>query len=281
MKVQNLLVNTLVGCLLMGASGAAMAVGCPNGSIIGGVVDEIVIEGVGQESLDCIVVNVTVMGRVRVVGADQFTMMGSRIGGALRAQESTSVALVENEVWGGPLVASSNRHSTVIQNIVNGGDIRVNKNSMTATVVENLVRNGNMLVKGNEKADVIDNFVGGNIRCPNNDRLDSFFNVATGTIEDCSDNVGTLTGTLTVETEIGGSVTSNPPGINCNGGNTCSQEVPLGTVVTLTSTPDPGNVFDDWDGCDLGTAVENPGGGTCAVTIQASNFIRAEFDPAP
>ncbi len=279
MKVQNLLVNTLVGCLLMGASGAAMAVGCPNGSIIGGVVDEIVIERVGQESLDCIVVNVTVMGRVRVVGADQFTMMGSRIGGVLRAQESNSVALVGNEVWGGDIVASSNLHSSVIQNTINGGNMKVNKNSMTATVVENLVRNGNLVVNANEKADVIDNFVGGNIVCLNNDRLDSFFNMATGTIEECSDNVGNLTGTLTVETEVGGSVTSNPPGINCNSGNTCSQEIPLGTVVTLTATPGAGNVFDDWDGCEQETAT--PAGGTCTVTMMTSNFVRAEFDPAP
>jgi len=54
MKVRNLLANTLAGCLLMGASGAAMAVGCPTGSIIGGVVSEIVIEGTGA---DCTVVN--------------------------------------------------------------------------------------------------------------------------------------------------------------------------------------------------------------------------------
>ena len=278
MKVRNLLANTLAGCLLMGASGAAMAVGCPTGSIIGGVVSEIVIEGTGA---DCTVVNVTVMGRVRVVGVGQFTMIGSRVGGVLRVKESASAALVANEVWRGPLVASLNLHSTVFQNVVHSGDITVNKNSMTATVVENSIMSGNMLVKDNRNADVIENSVGGNIRCPRNASLNSFANSATGTVAGCSGDVGTLTGTLRVEVEAGGSVTSNPPGINSNGPSTGSQELPLGTVVMLTGTPAPGNVFDDWDGCDFGTAVENPSGGTCTVTIQALSFIRAEFDPAP
>ena len=153
------------------------------------------------------------------------------------------------------------------------------KQQKTTLARKEQVKHSWFVVNANEKADVIDNFVGGNIVCLNNDRLDSFFNMATGTIEECSDNVGNLTGTLTVETEVGGSVTSNPPSINCNSGNTCSQEIPLGTVVTLTATPGAGNVFDDWDGCEQETAT--PAGGTCTVTMMTSNFVRAEFDPAP
>jgi hypothetical protein len=90
---------------------------------------------------------------------------------------------------------------------------------------------------------------------------------------------GVATGTLTVETEIGGSVTSNPAVLQCNSGNTCAAEVPLGTIVTLIGTPDPGNVFDDWDGCDQETT--SPSGGSCTRLILDTNFIRAEFDPAP
>ncbi len=90
---------------------------------------------------------------------------------------------------------------------------------------------------------------------------------------------GVLTGFLSVETEVGGVVTSNPAVLQCTGGNTCTAEVPLGTIVTLIVTPLPGNVFDDWDGCDQVTG--NQSGSICARTITSSNLLRAEFDPAP
>ena len=85
------------------------------------------------------------------------------------------------------------------------------------------------------------------------------------------------TGTLTVETEVGGVVTSNPAVIQCTSGNTCEAQVPLGTVVALIATPSPGNHFDDWDGC-FGQSTETRSGGICIRTILESNIIRAEFD---
>jgi hypothetical protein len=91
---------------------------------------------------------------------------------------------------------------------------------------------------------------------------------------------GVSTGTLSVEVEVGGSVTTNPAVLQCASGNTCDVQVPLGTTLTLIGTPEPGNVLDGWDGCDQETV--NPTGGTCTKTItELQTFIRAEFDPAP
>jgi hypothetical protein len=52
--------------------------------------------------------------------------------------------------------------------------------------------------------------------------------------------------TLSVTVVNDGTVTSNPPGINC--GADCSERFFTGTVVTLTATPDIGGGFDSWGG---------------------------------
>jgi hypothetical protein len=52
--------------------------------------------------------------------------------------------------------------------------------------------------------------------------------------------------TLSVTVVNDGTVTSNPPGINC--GADCSERYFTGTVVTLTATPDPGGGFEAWSG---------------------------------
>jgi hypothetical protein len=87
------------------------------------------------------------------------------------------------------------------------------------------------------------------------------------------------TGTLQVETEAGGRVTSNPPIIDCIGFLICSEQAAAGTVVTLTATPFAGSKFTEWDGCDQ--MIATPDGGTCVVTIESNvtRFVRAEFDP--
>jgi hypothetical protein len=49
-----------------------------------------------------------------------------------------------------------------------------------------------------------------------------------------------------------GTITSQPPGINCtigaNGGGSCSAFYPVGTVVRLTATASPGSKFQGWRG---------------------------------
>jgi hypothetical protein len=93
---------------------------------------------------------------------------------------------------------------------------------------------------------------------------------------------GGQTSTLYLSVEVGGFVTTNPNVGQCNSGADCQVELPVGSVITLTATPNPGNKFEEWDGsggCDQKT--ETPTGGTCTRTMQigGGNFIQAEFDP--
>ncbi len=79
--------------------------------------------------------------------------------------------------------------------------------------------------------------------------------------------------TLTV-TRVGNArITSSPAGIDC--GDICSAEFDLGTIVTLTATPDPGWTFSGWAGaCD--------GSAGCVVTVDGGKSVTASFAlPAP
>jgi hypothetical protein len=83
--------------------------------------------------------------------------------------------------------------------------------------------------------------------------------------------------TLTVNLTGGGSgtVTSVPEGISCpTFPDECKQVYPLGTIVTLTATPDPGLTFAGWTGaCTNAT-------GPCVVTLSASKTVTANFTGA-
>ena len=187
MKSQKLIVIVAIVCLLVGASGAAMARNdCPDGSITGGTYDVIVI----NEFVSCSIVGVYVTGRVLVRNADQFTMIGSLVNGNVRVINAVSAALVDNQV-NGNLVARGNRFSSVLRNIVLDGNIRVNDDSceqeQVVSVLQNLVSGGSLQVNCNEKADVKDNKVtDGDITCRDNDRLDSKDNDAFGGRVNCS-----------------------------------------------------------------------------------------------
>jgi hypothetical protein len=89
----------------------------------------------------------------------------------------------------------------------------------------------------------------------------------------------TVTATLTVSktsrplSHDSGTVTSSSGGINCE--PTCSATYNLGTVVTLTATPDPPSVFNGWTGCDTVS------GTTCTVTITEAKTVVAAFCRRP
>ena len=82
---------------------------------------------------------------------------------------------------------------------------------------------------------------------------------------------GTNNQTITI-TKSGtgdGSVTSNPPGIDC--GSTCKATYGQGTSVTLTTTPSSGSVFAGWSGACSGT-------GNCVVTMDSDKSVTATFN---
>lgn len=189
MKFMKLFSSVTAACLLAGASGAVMARNdCPDGTISGGVFDEIVI----NEYVECSIVGVIVTGRVLVTDANQFTMLNSKVDGNLRVFNTVSAALIENHVTnGGNLVAKGNAFSTVLKNFVVGGSIKVNDDTcqqqQEVLVAGNLVLEGNLRVNCNEKATVRENSVtNGNITCRDNDRLDSIRNDAFGGKVNCS-----------------------------------------------------------------------------------------------
>ena len=81
--------------------------------------------------------------------------------------------------------------------------------------------------------------------------------------------------TLTVSPtgEGGGTVTSDPAGIDC--GPTCVAPFPQGQTVVLTQVADGGSDFTGWTGVDC------PGTEDCTVTLDGSQEVTAAFDLEP
>jgi hypothetical protein len=75
--------------------------------------------------------------------------------------------------------------------------------------------------------------------------------------------------TVSVQGNVGGTVTSDIGGINC--GAICSAIYSLNDVVTLTGKPDANYAVQGWSAC--------AGNGTCAVTMDASKSVTATFIP--
>lgn len=103
------------------------------------------------------------------------------------------------------------------------------------------------------------------------------------TFEACDPEPLCDTGTATIEvaaegsevtvTTLGaggmGSVTSDPPGIDCPG--QCSAVFPAGTEVTLKADPSPGGQFGGWLDCPA------PQGDECVLTTDSSLSVSAQF----
>ena len=77
-----------------------------------------------------------------------------------------------------------------------------------------------------------------------------------------------LSKNLSASTVGNGTVTSNPPGINC--GVDCSESYGYSTLVTLTATPTAGSMFLGWSGACSGM-------GTCTVTMMEARSVAAAF----
>jgi hypothetical protein len=69
----------------------------------------------------------------------------------------------------------------------------------------------------------------------------------------------------------GGSVTSDPAGIECGTGGTCAVSFVNGTQVTLTAMPNFNATFAGWTGCDIVS------GTTCTVTMTSVRNVAARF----
>jgi Divergent InlB B-repeat domain len=78
---------------------------------------------------------------------------------------------------------------------------------------------------------------------------------------------------LAVSRTAGGTVSSEPGGINC--GTACTASFAPGSTVTLTATPDPGLRFSSWGAWCSG---QNP---TCVVTMDAAKTVAAYFGDSP
>jgi len=81
----------------------------------------------------------------------------------------------------------------------------------------------------------------------------------------------TLQYALTVTNAGGGTVASNPAGIDC--GSTCSADFAKDAAVTLTASPEAGYAFSGWSGCDSSV------GDTCQVTMNQAKAVTASFVP--
>jgi streptogramin lyase len=80
---------------------------------------------------------------------------------------------------------------------------------------------------------------------------------------------------VVLEGSGGGTVVSNPAGIECK--PTCEAEYPEGTKVTLTASPDSESLFTSWKGCETGGA----NGRECKVTVKGPvTTVTAKFTRA-
>jgi len=219
MKTQKLLVIAAIVCLLVGASGAAMAEElsvCPNGIINGGEYETIALS---LDFQDCVIVGVSVTtpAGVRVNNPGNFIMMGSYVAGVVRVfrtgggdDDGSTAAILYNVVEGGNIVTKYLNEADVRWNKVNNGNIRViddpNSPGQYAEIIGNKI-DGRLVARGNVSADVKGNDTNGgnivvddnlaaevknngategNIRCSDNVVLDAFGNEASGGTVNCS-----------------------------------------------------------------------------------------------
>jgi hypothetical protein len=174
---QKLIVMATIVCLLVGVSSAAMARNdCPDGSIVGGTIDSIIIN---EPSASCTILGVYVTGDengrgIVVRDGGLITIKDSIVEGRLAVITSNSVLIEDNEVSDNIVVRDNNGFTLVLRNVVRNGQIRVNNQDLEGQrveVIENLIFGGNLSVNGNSSTAVIENRTDGNITCSDNEEL--------------------------------------------------------------------------------------------------------------
>jgi hypothetical protein len=172
--IKKLMAGTVAGLLLLGASGAAMAVDCPDGSIVLQEVDEIVING-----QPCYINDVVVAGDVTITDSPNVDMIDVDVNGTV--------------VVTGTGVENAELNATLVNIDVFAGDIQVDGQA-TAIVAGSILRagggpeTGNLVVNNNAAAIVRSNLVPGDLTCDGNLELDANLNRVFGT-EDCIEEV--------------------------------------------------------------------------------------------
>ena len=182
MKFPKLFVSALIGCVLVGTSGAAMARNdCPDGELVGGTYEEIVIN---QQGVSCTILGVYVDSDIKIRNVNGITIKGS-VADNLVVADSGTVNIVENQIASG-LVSRNNVLSNVVRNIVYPtGALKVVRSCVEddrifeVEVVQNLVFGGKLTVNCQDRAVVVDNIVkNGSIQCNDNLELVSRGNYA-------------------------------------------------------------------------------------------------------
>jgi hypothetical protein len=91
MKTQKLIVMAAIFCLLVGASGAAMAENtCEGGWITGTVEEDVILRG---QSQGCTIDNATVNGNVIATGGADVTIQVSNVNGRIRIVDATTAVI--------------------------------------------------------------------------------------------------------------------------------------------------------------------------------------------
>ena len=172
MKSLKLFVSVATVCLLVGASGTAMAVNCADGIIESTEeepleVDEIIVDG-----RSCYINNVNVLGNVIVTNSEDLIMVRTNVVGNIRVLGGRNATLVANTTSEGSIVVNRNESAILVLNVA-ARTIRVNRNVKKATVKRNgaglaiICRgNGRLDAFENEAADVECRSLGGGLGGP-------------------------------------------------------------------------------------------------------------------
>lgn len=105
---------------------------------------------------------------------------------------------------------------------------------------------------------------------PDNFNAKADVNIQDGVDAACTfTNTALITHTVSTQGEGGGTITSDPPGINC--GNKCSAGFPFGSTVSFTAVPDQFSLFIEWGGDCSGqegpvATVETDGSKDCTAS---------------
>jgi len=170
MKMYKLFLCAATSGLLLGASGAAMAVDCPTGLIVGQRVTDITI--VGQS---CHIEDTLVDGNVTITNSLAINMVDVEVQGNVSvtgpAGNTSRTTLTRVDSYSGNVDVSGHAFALVSGTIARGAGG---------------VGTGNLSVNTNTLAGVYSNVVEGDLTCADNGELREFFNRVKGT-ENCTE----------------------------------------------------------------------------------------------